>query len=118
MPVGRFRTDPAELDDLERRVSARQYPEGALVVGMGAGIAGPFLVQQLSLSLLLLSSPVGMALGPVAGGVGGYLLGHRYKQWKLGARRAARNADADDADDETDGDGGGTEASARGGGGS
>ncbi|WP_201287787.1 hypothetical protein [Salinirussus salinus] len=112
MPVGRFRTDPAELDDLERRVSARQYPEGALVVGMGVGIAAPFLTQQLSLSLLLLSGPVGMALGPVAGGVGGYLLGHRYRQWKLAASRAARGS-GDDTDGEV-----GAETSERGGGGS
>lgn len=115
MPVGRFRTDPAELDEVERRVSARQYPEGALVVGMGVGIATPFLVQQLSLSLLLLSGPVGMAMGPVAGGVGGYLLGHRYKQRKLGARRAARSGDADR---DADSDGVGTGSSARSGGGS
>lgn len=115
MPVGRFRTDPADLDEFERRVSARQYPEGALVVGMGAGIAGPFLAQQLSLSLLLLSGPVGMALGPIAGGVGGYLLGHRYKQRKLDAHRAARSGDADR---DADGEGVGTETSAPGGGGS
>jgi len=98
MPVGRFRTDPAELDDLERRVSARQYPEGALVAGMGAGIAAPFLAQQLSLSVLLLSGPVGMAVGPVAGGVAGYLLGHRYRQWKLAAHRAGRESGADGGD--------------------
>lgn len=116
MPVGRFRTDPGDLDDLERRVSARQYPEGALVVGMGAGIAVPFLAQQLSLSLFLLAGPVGMALGPITGGVGGYLLGHRYRQWKVGARRAAR--DADGATDKDPDDGVGTESSARGGGGS
>lgn len=56
------------------------------------------LVQQLSLSLLLLSGPVGMALGPVAGGVSGSLLGHRDKQWKLGARRTTPGA-GDDAED-------------------
>lgn len=95
-------------------MSARQYPEGALVVGMGIGIAAPFLTQQLSLSLLLLSGPVGMALGPVAGGVAGYLLGHRYRQWKLAAHREGRgSAVEDDTDSEA-----GPETAARGGGGS
>jgi hypothetical protein len=87
MPVGRFRTDPTELDDAERQVSARQYPEGALVVGMGIGVAAPFLVQQFALSIALLSSPVGTALGPLVGGVAGYLLGHQYKQYRIRVHR-------------------------------
>lgn len=56
MAIGRYRDVPAEMDDLECRVAAAQYPEGGLVVGMGLGIV-------LGMAL----SPVAVAVGPIVG---------------------------------------------------
>jgi len=88
MPVGRFRKDPRELDEVEKRVTAAQYPEGGLLFGMGVGLILPMTV----LGAVELSSVVATlwtGLGPMVGGVVGYLLGHAYKQRRLNSLRGA-----------------------------
>lgn len=77
MPIGRFRSDPTEMDADELSVHSAQIPEGSLVAGMGAGIVLP-----------LVTVPEVTAAGAIVGGVLGYLAGHRLKDWKL--RRARR----------------------------
>ena len=72
MAIGRFRTDPAELTAEERAVVAKQHPEGALVVGMGLGIAVSMAV-----------APALVVVGPIVGGVGGYALGRWYRARRL-----------------------------------
>ena len=74
MAIGRFRTDPAELTAAEREVVAEQRPEGALVVGMGLGIAASMAV-----------APELVVVAPVAGGVGGYALGRWFQRRRLRA---------------------------------
>lgn len=76
MPIGRFRSDPTEMDADELFVNAAQIPEGSLVAGMGVGI----LVS-------LASVPELAAGGAIVGGVLGYLAGHRIKDWKLSRMR-------------------------------
>lgn len=86
MPVGKFRSDPRELDEVERRVSSLQYPEAGVPIGMGLGLVLPLLVGTLSvasLPLAVLAHPAGPVVGPVLGGVIGYLLGHRLKERRI-----------------------------------
>lgn len=79
MPIGRFREDPRELDEIEREVSAKQIPEAALMLGMGVGLVVPMAVAP--------DAPVAAALLSIAGGVVGYLVGFRYKVRRIERRR-------------------------------
>lgn len=83
MPVGRFRTDPRELDEVEREVSAQQLPEAALTVGTGAGLAlGMLSVLPAPLATLLPTPAL-----TIIGGIVGYLLGFRLKRHRIEKRR-------------------------------
>jgi len=82
MPVGRFRKDPRELDEVERRVFAAQYPEGSLLFGMGVGLIVPMTAQWVT-EVPSLVLTLGTGVGPLIGGVVGYLLGHAYKQRRI-----------------------------------
>jgi hypothetical protein len=93
MPVGRFRTDPREFDEVEREVSAKQLPEAALMLGMGLGLTVPLALGTYTAAGALLA-PVGgtgpaSALLSVLGGVVGYLAGFRYKQYRIARLREA-----------------------------
>lgn len=92
MTLGRYRDLPAEMDDLECRVAAAQYPEGGLVVGMGVGIA-------LGIAL----SPLVVAVGPIVGALAGYGAGRLFRGYRLRRLRAAADGSppsdgGDDAD--------------------
>ena len=93
MPVGRFRKNPRELDDVEIRVFAAQYPEGSLLLGMGAGLLVPMTAQGIA-ELPSLVTTLGTGIGPIIGGVVGYLMGHVYKQRRIESLRgqSERNA--------------------------
>ncbi len=82
MPVGRFRKDPRELDEVEKRVTAAQYPEGGLLLGMGIGLIIPMTVRWV-VGLSSVVATLWTGFGPMVGGVIGYLLGHLYKRWRL-----------------------------------
>lgn len=86
MPVGRFRKNPRELDEVEKRVFAAQYPEGSLLLGMGVGLIVPMTAQGL-VEMPSLVSTLGTGIGPLIGGVAGYLLGHAYKQRRIDSLR-------------------------------
>lgn len=89
MPVGRFRSDPRELDGDERAVAARQYPEGWHAIGSLLGLSLPFVVERLGPTApALLRGPLAAILGLLIGGIGGYLLGEAYR------RRAVRRREA------------------------
>lgn len=90
MAIGRYRDVPAEMDDLECRVAAAQYPEGGLVVGLGMGIV-----------LGMLLSPVVVAVGPILGALAGYGAGRAFRGYRL--RRLRASADGGVSND---GDGG------------
>ena len=93
MAIGRYRDVPAEMDDLECRVAAAQYPEGGLVVGMGLGIV-------LGMGL----SPVAVAAGPIVGALAGYGAGRVFRGYRLRRLRAsADTGEGDGADGGTDG---------------
>lgn len=83
MPVGRFRTDPRELDEVEREVSAQQLPEAALTVGMGVGLG----LGMLSLLPAPLSTFFPTPALTILGGIAGYLLGFRLKMRRVAKRR-------------------------------
>lgn len=86
MPVGRFRTDPRTLDDIERKIYALQYPEGALVIGMGLGLIIPLIFQQvpnLGPFSDILGSTIMTVLAPIILGVVFYLAGHQFKKYRL-----------------------------------
>lgn len=90
MPVGRFRADPRELDDDERAVAARQYPEGIHALGSLIGLSVPHLVGLLAPSApAILQSTVAAILGLLVGGVGGYLLGEWYRRRAVRQRKGA-----------------------------
>lgn len=90
MPVGRFRADPRELDDDERAVAARQYPEGIHALGSLIGLSVPQVVSLVSPSAPgILQSPIAAIGGLVVGGVGGYLLGEWYRRRAVRQRKAA-----------------------------
>lgn len=82
MAIGRYRDEPAEMDDDEREVAAAQYPEGGLVIGLGVGIVLSLVVAD---ALLVLT--------PVLGGVIGFVLGRRIRRYKLRQRRTERTID-------------------------
>lgn len=113
MPVGRYREDPRELGEREREIHARQYPEGLLVVGTMLGIALKFGFQfgLLPATSAVVSNAI-VVTGVVVGGVGGYLVGIRYRRRKIRAiddedrdaaaisdRADRSDADGSDADD-------------------
>lgn len=77
MAIGEYRDVPAEMDDIEREVAAAQYPEGCLVVGLGVGVVLPLVTVQ---ALLLVA--------PVLGGVVGFALGRRIRDYEIRRRRA------------------------------
>ncbi|WP_226005138.1 hypothetical protein [Natrinema salinisoli] len=79
MAIGEYRDVPAEMDDIEREVAAAQYPEGCLVVGLGVGVVLPLVTVQ---ALLLVA--------PVLGGVVGFALGRRIRDYEIQRRRADR----------------------------
>lgn len=96
MPVGRFRTDPRDLDGVQRRVFSAQYPEGALVVGMAIGLAVPLVAGDLTAwSVPVLSNPVLTVLGPIFGGVAAYLVGQGVKRRKIDELQRAEAAESD-----------------------
>lgn len=110
MPVGRFRKDPRKLDELERRVHAVQYPEGALVVGMGTGMSIPLLARQfptVEAVLGFVANPISPAFGAILFGIVAYLIGHEFKQRRIRTLRdrprdarapGARGSGSTDAD--------------------
>ena len=77
MAIGRFRDDPEAMDASEREVAAAQYPEGALVVGMGLGMAVPMAL-----------APSLVVLGPIAGGIAGFGAGRWFRRRRLRQLRA------------------------------
>lgn len=77
MPIGRFRDVPTEMDELERRVAAAQYPEGGVVLGTSTGLV-----------LALVTADPLVVVTPVVGGVGGFWLGLQYRRRKLEHLRA------------------------------
>lgn len=81
MAIGRFRDTPGEMDELEVRVAASQYPEGGLVFGTGLGLG----LGTLSVDPVLVAAPL-------AGGVVGYALGRWYHGLKLERLRADATA--------------------------
>lgn len=93
MPVGRFRTNPRTLDDVEQRVFAAQYPESALMAGMGIGLVVPLSVQQLAFVVPLLSATLATGFTPIVGGIVGYLLGHWYKDARIESLRNRTETD-------------------------
>lgn len=81
MAIGRYRDVPDEMEDIEREVAAAQYPEGGLVVGLGAGILLPLLLAEILLLVV-----------PLLGGMLGFTLGRRLRDYKIRRRRADRHA--------------------------
>lgn len=81
MAIGRYRDTPSEMDEIERRVAAAQYPEGGLVGGLGLGIVFSLLVLEM---LVLVT--------PIVGAVLGYLVGQRVRASKIRRYQAERDA--------------------------
>lgn len=77
MAIGPFRDVPAEMDDVEARVAAAQYPEGALVAGVGVGTVVPLLV-----------APSLAPLGAILSGLVGFAVGRWYRGRKVRCHRA------------------------------
>lgn len=73
MAIGRYRVDPEDMTAAEREVVAAQYPEGALVAGMGLGMA---------VTVVLASSLV--FAGGIVGGLVGYVVGRWFRARRLG----------------------------------
>ncbi len=91
VPIGRYRSDPRELEGVEREISARQHPEAALLFGMGLGLSVPLVLgEYLGAVGMLAVGPV-PALLSITGGIVGYLVGHRYKRYLI---RQAKDADS------------------------
>lgn len=83
VPIGRYRSDPRDLEGVEREISARQHPEAALLFGMGLGLSVPLLLgEYLGVVDVLAVGPV-PALLSITGGIVGYLVGHRYKRYLI-----------------------------------
>lgn len=79
MAIGRYRDIPAEMDEIEREVAAAQYPEGGLVVGLGIGIVLPLALAEIFL-----------LFAPLVGGMLGFALGRRLRDYKIRRRLAKR----------------------------
>lgn len=79
MAIGRYRVDPEDMTPAEREVVAAQYPEGALVAGMGLGIG-----------VTMALAPALVFVGGIIGGLAGYLIGRWFR-----ARRLRRFPDAE-----------------------
>ena len=78
MALGRFRDDPEEMTPAERAVVAAQYPEGALVAGMGLGIVLPLAL-----------APSLVVVGPIGGGLAGYAAGRWFRGRRIRQREEA-----------------------------
>ena len=96
MPVGRFRKNPRELDEAERRVFAAQYPEGSLLFGMGVGLVLP-MAAQATVEVPSLVGTLGTGFGPIVGGVVGYFLGHTYKRMRIESLRCESENEASES---------------------
>ena len=72
MAIGRYRDDPAELDEIEQYVAAAQYPEGGLALG---GFAGVMLAIATVDALVAVAPFVGMLIG--------YSIGRMYRRRKV-----------------------------------
>ncbi|ELY40446.1 hypothetical protein [Natronorubrum tibetense] len=81
MAIGQYRDVPDEMEEIEREVAAAQYPEGGLVVGLGVGILLPLLLAEILLLVI-----------PLLGGVLGFALGRRLRDYKIRCRRADGHA--------------------------
>lgn len=77
MAIGPFRDVPAEMDDVEARVAAAQYPEGALVAGVGLGTVVPLVV-----------APSLVPVGAIVCGLLGFAAGRWYRGAKVRRSRA------------------------------
>lgn len=77
MAIGPFRDVPAEMDDVEARVAAAQYPEGALVAGVGVGTVVPLLL-----------APSLAPVGAILCGLLGFAGGRWYQERKVRRHRA------------------------------
>jgi len=97
MPVGRFRKNPRELDDVEMRVFAAQYPEGSLLFGIGLGLLAA-MVAGVVTEIPATTNTLVTGFGPIVGGIAGYLLGHVYKDMRL---RQLQSRDASGGGDAT-----------------
>lgn len=78
MALGRYRDDPEQMTPAEREIVAAQYPEGALVAGMGLGMAVPLAV-----------APSLVVVGPIVGGIGGYAVGRWFRRRRIRGIREA-----------------------------
>lgn len=78
MALGRYRDDPAEMTAAEREVVAAQYPEGALVAGMGVGMVVPLAL-----------APSLVVVGSIGGGIAGYAVGRWFRRRRIGQLREA-----------------------------
>lgn len=76
MALGRYRDDPAEMTAAEREVVAAQYPEGALVAGMGVGMVVPLAL-----------APSLVVVGAIGGGIAGYVAGRWFRRRRIGQLR-------------------------------
>jgi hypothetical protein len=78
------------MDDLECQVAAAQYPEGGLVLGMGAGIV-----------IGMAFSPVLVAVAPILGALAGYGAGRVFRGYRLRRLRAsaAERGESGDGED-------------------
>lgn len=82
MAIGRFRDDPREMTAAERDVVAAQYPEGALVAGMGIGMVVPLAV-----------APPLAFVGAIVGGIGGFAAGRWFRARRLRAVEEAPDSE-------------------------
>lgn len=83
MALGRFRDDPEEMTAAEREVVAAQYPEGALVAGMGVGMVAA-----------LAAAPALVPVAPIGGGVAGFAAGRWFRRRRIRQLEASRPEEA------------------------
>lgn len=77
MAIGRYRDDPTELDEIEQRVAAAQYPEGGVAFGGFLGVLLAFLTIELL-----------VVVAPFVGATIGFVLGRAYRRRKIDQLRA------------------------------